>query len=74
MKEKEEQRKRELKSRFGGNDEEEDTEEDIPSGIKTKNTRKKENWADARLRKRDELLEKWIQGGSSASGSDDDRQ
>ena len=80
VKEKEEQRKRELKSRFGGNDEEEDTEEDIPSGIKTKNTRKKErtdadgNWADVRLRKRDELLEKWIQGGSSASGSDDDRQ
>jgi hypothetical protein len=81
VKEKEEKRKRELKSRFGGNDEEEDTEEDIPSGINTKkNTKKKErtdangNWADARLRKRDELLEKWIQGGSSASASDDDRQ
>ena len=81
VKEKEEKRKRELKSRFGGNDEEEDTEEDIPSGTNTKkNIKKKErtdadgNWADARLRKRDELLEKWIQGGSSASGSDDDRQ
>jgi len=81
VKEKEEKRKRELKSRFGGNDEEEDTEEDTPSGIKTKNIKKKErtdadgNWADARLRKRDELLEKWIQGGSSASSaSDDDRQ
>jgi len=80
VKEKEEKRKRELKSRFGGNDEEEDTEEDIPSGTKTKNIKKKErtdadgNWADARLRKRDELLEKWIQGGSSASASDDDRQ
>ena len=76
-KEKEERRKRELKIRFNQNEDEDGDEDETggPSGAKND----KENvtdadgsWADAKLRKRDELLEKWIQGGASID--DDKRQ
>ena len=78
-KEKEERRKRELKNRFGGgeNDDDDDDGNDGNDGNATGSTTRKAlteadgSWADAKLRKRDELLEKWMRGSSSSSPRED---
>ncbi len=76
-KEKEERRKRELKNRFGGGENDDDDDDD---GNATGSTTRKAlteadgSWADAKLRKRDELLEKWMRGSSSSTREDAFRQ
>ena len=76
-KEKEERRKRELKNRFGGGENDDDDDDDGNDGNATGSTTRKAlteadgSWADAKLRKRDELLEKWMRGSSSSSPRED---
>ena len=74
-KEKEERRKRELKNRFGGGENDDDDDGNATGSTTRKAVTEADgSWADTKLRKRDELLEKWMRGSSSSTREDAFRQ